>query len=333
MNSTHDPTQSRNTRVDSRSQPWPESNHLLSMPPTSPILDLPALPTTPLVSVVIPTQNRPRLLKDALASLVGQTYRNWEAIVVNDGGEDVQHVIAEIGNDPRIRLLTHWRKLGQSCARNTALRVAQGQIICFLDDDDRYLPTHIEGIVITMRQSPDPFIFTGAVKISEQLTKELRIELGRADIEDSLQTPQDRLLVWNFIPLPTWAHRKECLNQVGFFDEGMTSHEDWDFLLRFAQIWTLRHVNQNTVEIRIRPTSNDGVTTRNEALKLRDFHFIYDRYPTSSRKIKSLRREVLAELGERRAFGAIHLAFRKLMNVYNRNIGWRFHTRSEAKRS
>lgn len=333
MNNTPDTTQSRNPQVESRIRAWPERNRLLSTSPTSPALDLPPLPTAPLVSVVIPTQNRPRLLKDALASLVGQNYHNWEAIVVNDGGEDVQHVIAEIGNDPRIQLLTHWRNLGQSCARNTALRVAQGQIICFLDDDDRYLPTHIEGIVSTMRQSHDPFVFTGAVKITEQLTEERRIELVRVDIEDSLQMPQDRLLVWNFIPLPTWAHRKECLNLVGFFDEDMASHEDWDFLLRFARIWTLRHINQNTVEIRIRPTSNDGVTTRNEALKLRDFHLIYNRYPTSSRKIKSLRREVLAELGERQAFGAIHLAFRKLMYVYKRNIGWRFHTRSEAKRS
>ena len=292
-----------------------------------------SLPHDPLVTVVIPTLNRPQLLKDALASLIAQTYSNWEAVVVNDGGEDVQSVIKELGNDSRILLLTHWKKLGQSRARNTALRVAQGEIICYLDDDDRYLPGHLEGIVAAMRESPSPFIYTGALKVTEQWLGEQRIELDRVDIEATLQTPQEKLLAWNFIPLPTWAHRKECLNQIGFFDEAMSSHEDWDLLLRFANVWTLRHINQMTVEIRIRPTANDSVTTRNNSSKLRDFRLIYQRHKTSNKEIQGLRRRVLEDLGERKELNAVTSVIRRLRKAYDRNIGWRFHPNNKAQKS
>lgn len=292
-----------------------------------------SLPREPLVTVVVPTLNRPQLLKDALTSLIAQTYSNWEAVVINDGGEDVQSVIEDLGNDSRILLLTHWKKLGQSRARNTALRVARGQIICYLDDDDRYLPGHLEGIVKVMRESPSPFIYTGALKVTEQLLEGQRIEIDKIDIETTLQTPQEKLFAWNFIPLPTWAHRKECLDQTGFFDENMRSHEDWDLLLRFAKIWALRHVNQKTVEIRIRPSTNDSVTTRNNSLKLMDFQFIYQRHATDNGEIQAIRHHVLDKLGAKQDLNTITSILRNFKKVYYRNIGWRFHSNKKTQNS
>lgn len=281
-----------------------------------------ALPLSPLVTVVIPTFNRPTLLKDALTSLITQTYQNWEAIVVNDGGENIQAQILAVGNDSRIFSITHWKSFGQSTARNVALRAAKGQIICYLDDDDKFLPHHIQGIVSEFQSSPCPFIYTGAIKITEQIIGEQRLEVDRIGIEDKLKTPHEKLFAWNFIPLPTWAHRRECLNHVGFFDDSMTSHEDWDFLLRFAELWPLRHLDQESVEIRVRRNAIDSVTTRNNALKAKVFREIYHKHPTISSDIQNLRRSVLANLGQQETSTLMKL-LEKYTAYYNRHIGWR----------
>ena len=315
---------------EARHLQWPRKWGAL--PPSSASFLFPPLHQSPLVTVVIPTLNRPSLLKDALSSLNEQTYQNWEAIVVNDGGGSVEDVVRGIEHKNRIRLLEHWQPLGQARARNTALRVARGQIICYLDDDDRYLPTHLEGVIRAMQQTGSPFIFTGAVKVTETLEGENRIEISRSDIEDSLNHQQNKLLAWNFIPLPNWAHRRECIKHVGFFDEGMSSHEDWEFLLRFAKIWELVHIKQKTVEISIRPTANDSVTTRNNSSKASDFRLIYKKHPTNNPEINLLRGRILSDLGDKpdKPFDRAHQRLHRFMS---RHVLWRFNARNQTGRS
>ncbi len=307
---------------------WPKRWGLL--PPSSTSFLFPSLDPAPLVSVVIATQNRPYLLKDALLSLNNQAYQNWEAIVVNDGGANVESVISAIDHDGRIKLMNHWQCLGQVRARNTALRVVQGQIICYLDDDDNYMPNHIEGIVKTMRNSASPFVFTGAIKVTEYLEGDRRIEISRVDIDDALRLPQNRLLASNFIPLPNWAHRRECIKHTGYFDEQMSSHEDWEFILRFASRWELLRIEQTTVEIRIRPTANDSVTTRNNTAKVRDYKYIYQKHPTNNKQINSMRRAELSELGEQPT-GLTERLSRRLNRLLNKHILWRFNAHSRPK--
>lgn len=309
-----------------RRQHWPR--RWGSLPPSSISFLFPPLHQSPLVSIVVATLDRPRLLKDALSSLTGQTYQNWEAIVINDGGVNVEHVVREIDHKDRIRLLDHWQRIGQACARNTALRLARGQIICYLDDDDKYTPTHLEGIVRAMQYMGSPFLFTGAMMITEELEGDSRVEVSRSDIESSLRSPQEELLARNFIPLPTWAHRRECIKHVGFFDESMPSHEDWEYLLRFARIWMLLHIEQKTAEIRIRPTANDSVTTRNNMAKLRDFHLIYHRHQTNSPEIKLLRSRILSGLGKK-----TDTLGDRLHRFMDRHILWRIKTRNRSGQS
>ncbi|QSA95593.1 glycosyltransferase [Methylococcus sp. EFPC2] len=315
-----------NTEAEhARQQHWPR--RWGALPRSSPSFLFPSLHQTPLVSVVVATFNRPQLLKDALSSLANQSYKNWEAIVVNDGGEDVEESVRSVDHGGRIRLLNHWGRLGQAAARNTALRLTQGQIICYLDDDDTYLPEHLEGIVKAMLHSGSPFLYTGAIKITESLEGGNRVELSSNDIEDSLRTDQTKLLAWNFIPLPTWAHRRECLTHVGFFHEGMSSHEDWDILIRLSLLWDFLYTNRKTVEIRVRPTANDSVTTRNTFAKLRDFRIIYDRYPTPNQDIASARRRILSDLGAKHENWRSYCRH-KIRQLLDRHILWRIKARS-----
>ena len=103
------------------------------------------LPPEPLVSVITPTKNRERMLADAVASVERQRYRNWELIVVNDGGPDVASLLQRLS--PRSRYIGLGASRGPSAARNEAIRAARGEVLAFLDDDNLYLPSHLETLV------------------------------------------------------------------------------------------------------------------------------------------------------------------------------------------
>ena len=101
----------------------------------------------PLVSVIIPTYNRRQWLGGALESVLAQTHRNFEILVVNDGGADVGPVIETLNAAGRIRLINLPQKQGISAARNAGIRAAKGIYIAYLDDDDIFLPNHLKTLV------------------------------------------------------------------------------------------------------------------------------------------------------------------------------------------
>ncbi|MGH8129021.1 MAG: glycosyltransferase family 2 protein [Gammaproteobacteria bacterium] len=94
----------------------------------------------PLFSIIVTTYNRPARLKRALESLQKQILQDFEVIVVNDYGESVESVLREFSFD--ITYVCHGRNRGLSAARNTALRLARGKLIGYLDDDDVW-PEHL----------------------------------------------------------------------------------------------------------------------------------------------------------------------------------------------
>ena len=101
----------------------------------------------PLVTIIITTYNRPKFLPIAIQSIVDQTYSNWELIVVNDAGQDVKFIIDEF-NDSRIVYILKEKNADLGAARNTGIENAHGKYVCFLDDDDKVYPFHIQTIMI-----------------------------------------------------------------------------------------------------------------------------------------------------------------------------------------
>jgi len=101
----------------------------------------------PLVSVIIPTYNRATQLRECLANLSRQTYKNFEVCIVNDGGESVAKLVEEFGT-LKLRLFDFASNNGQVKCRNKALELARGELIAFCDDDDLFLPNHIKSFCI-----------------------------------------------------------------------------------------------------------------------------------------------------------------------------------------
>ena len=132
-----------------------EADELASSQPSSPT-EIGGADTTPTVSVVLPTHQRRKILRQAIASVLAQTYRDFELIVIDDGSTDGTGEMVESldGWDGRLRY--RWQpNRGASAARNAALRLAQGEIVAFLDSDNVWRPDHLERLVGALERHPD----------------------------------------------------------------------------------------------------------------------------------------------------------------------------------
>jgi len=114
------------------------------------------LPENPLVSVLTANYNYVSFLGEAIESVLAQTHTKFEMIVCDDGSTDRSYLVVEkyAQHDPRVRLIRQ-QNGGQASAWNTAYRECKGEIICFLDADDRYLPEKLELVVRAFRTYPD----------------------------------------------------------------------------------------------------------------------------------------------------------------------------------
>ncbi|CUQ67235.1 glycosyltransferase [Candidatus Nitrospira inopinata] len=243
-------------------------------------LGMPASPSTvlgqPTVSVIVPTCNRPDRLRETLQSVLAQSYRDFEIIVVNDGNVDVSSVIGALNTDDRITLIKHDRNRGLAAARNTGIRVARGKYIAYLDDDDRYLPDHLETLVTVLEKGQCKAAYSDAWRVHEQYEEGRYVEVGR-DVPYSQDFSFPHLLVMNYFPVLCVMHERSCLEEVGFFDESLFAHEDWDLWIRMAEKFPFIHVKKVTAEFTWR-TDGSSMTSSTRHTYYRTTDIIYQKY-------------------------------------------------------
>ena len=180
--------------------------------------------TRALVSAVIPTFNYGRFVGDAVESALAQTYRDLEVIVVDDGStDDTQRILKRFGS--RIRYV-YQNNRGLSAARNTGVRLANGDWIALLDSDDVWHPQKTE-VQLSAAQSVADAGLVGSLPAavlppSLDAAPSIR-ELSVRDFLLSIRTGPSGTLI-----------RRACFDAVGLFDESLTSIEDRDMWLRIA---------------------------------------------------------------------------------------------------
>lgn len=133
------------------------------------IRDSSCMDNFPLVTVVTPSYNSAKHLAAAIKSVMGQTFPSWEMIIVDDCSKDnsVEVVEAFVEQDFRIKLIQLEENSGAAVARNTAIEVAQGRYIAFLDSDDLWLPNKLEKQLAFMQENNYPFSYASYDKINE----------------------------------------------------------------------------------------------------------------------------------------------------------------------
>lgn len=229
----------------------------------------------PAVSVIIPTCNRPAALREALASVMAQTYRSFEIIVVNDGGVDISEVVRSCYGEGKIVSLRHEERKGRSAARNTAIRAARGRYIAYLDDDDIYYPDHLETAVAFLVNTDCNVVYTDSLYATREWVHDRYVTTG-TELLFSRDFDRERLLVANYIPTINIVHNRDVFRDAGMFDESLATHEDWDLWIRMSRHYDFHHINAITAEVRVR-TDRTNTTTNRRAF-LDTLRLLYRRY-------------------------------------------------------
>jgi glycosyltransferase involved in cell wall biosynthesis len=232
--------------------------------------------TRPLVSVIVPTYNRPEMLAGCLRSILNQTYPTVEIIVVNDGGVDVKKTIDSLNQQYKIALLQHPANRGMAAARNTGIAVARGKYIAYLDDDDSYLPHHIETLVNFLENNDCKAAYTDAYRTHIK-TINGKDTVERQDVPYSIDFDSDRMLIQNYIPTLCVMHEKHCLDATGAFDEELTVLEDWDLWIRMSRRFPFAHIREITCEFVWR-TDGKTMTSGRRTEFWRTVDIIYRKY-------------------------------------------------------
>lgn len=187
---------------------------------------------TPLVSVILPTYNRPQLLRRTLNCAAAQTFKDFELIVVNDAGEDVSDIVAQYPNTSYIQRLNNG---GLSVARNTGMEQARGKYVTYWDDDDIWFPEHLAVLVEHLETLPhikaaytDCYRWYSEHWLANAIPREGAHKRG------------------NVCAIICLMHERECLDKVGYFDTSLREMEDWDFLFRMQQNYYMLHIRQYT---------------------------------------------------------------------------------------
>jgi glycosyltransferase involved in cell wall biosynthesis len=190
----------------------------------------------PLVSAIIPTYNRASLVTEAIDSILEQTFRNIEIIVVDDGStDDTQDRLAQYGD--RIRVITQDNS-GPASARNRGITAARGDLIAFLDSDDRWLPTKVaRQVALLSRAGPSVpcCICNIRMQWSDGERGSFDIAALHPAIPEGLWANVDAILATRCLLFNQGVMvRREVLQRVGGFDESLWLLEDHELALRLS---------------------------------------------------------------------------------------------------
>ena len=202
----------------------------------------------PLVSVVIPTFNRPDLLERAVRSVLAQTMVNLEILVVNDAGAPVEDLLYRLDNGGgRIVSIRLAKNGGRGAVRNAALKIARGKYIAYLDDDDYYYPEHLEVLSGFLERSGEKVAYTDSLNAVQQKRNGVW-ETLETKLHYSYDFDYDHIFINNYIPTLCIMHARECLDKAGLFDETLLTQEDWDMWLRVSLYYKFHHIARVTSE-------------------------------------------------------------------------------------
>lgn len=249
----------------------------------------------PLVSVVMNCYNSSRYLREAIDSVLAQTYQNWEIVFWDNRSSDASSEIFNSYSDPRLRyhLAPEHTKLGK--ARNLAVAQAKGDWICFLDCDDVWLPEKLERQIkiIADEDSELGFVYgqmlvlddSGAsgsrwsTRLRKYTKKTLLSRLPEGQI-------LEELLKVNFVPLPTAIVNRRLYHEIGGISEHFEQAEDYELFIKIAARKKVRAVQSIVALYRVHQ-SNNSIANSERAFK--EASELISRYLPASAAIRGLR--------------------------------------------
>lgn len=216
----------------------------------------------PLVSVLLPVYNGERYVAQAIESILDQTYRDFEFIIIDDGSTDRSYQILQryAQQDDRIHLIQQ-RNQGLIKTLNKMLAIAQGELLARMDADDLAHPTRLARQVEFLQREPEIVCVGGAFELIDPQGRTVMV-VQMPQHNDEIQ---EKILIGHTIILhPSAMIRRTALQAIGGYDESMVTIEDLDMLLRLGEIGQLANLNEVVLKYRFHTNS---VSTKNVAFQ------------------------------------------------------------------
>ncbi|HLF18598.1 MAG TPA: glycosyltransferase [Candidatus Omnitrophota bacterium] len=270
----------------------------------------------PLISVVMPTFNHAAFIKEAIDSVLGQTHRNLELIIVDNFSKDKTEQIVRSVPDQRIRYYQFANKGIIAASRNFGIKQAKGDFIAFLDSDDMWFPEKLEKQTeLLLKDGSYGLCFCKLQIKSPDLTEDGSIRGPK--INDRCGSLYKRLTKNNFICSSSVIVRSAILNKVGYFDENeeIVTAEDFDLWLRILRlsggvfldevqgVYRKHVVNESSKYSRLEKAlavidkhTNNGWITQREANQAKAnfyFHVGYDEIESNATRARSYFRKAM----------------------------------------
>lgn len=201
----------------------------------------------PTVSVIVPTHQRPELVRRAVASIVEQDYPGRVDVIVVFDRCDVDRTVERMGSGVQVIATANTRTPGLAGARNSGIICSQGDLVAFCDDDDAWEPGKLTTQVAALLDQPDAEFATTAMVVDFQGRSNIR--LAGKDRVGHLDLLRSRMAMLHSSSFVIW--RSALIDGIGLVDETLPQSmaEDWDLLLRAADRQPIVHVDQPLVRI------------------------------------------------------------------------------------
>ncbi|MBI5352969.1 MAG: glycosyltransferase family 2 protein [Chloroflexi bacterium] len=206
----------------------------------------------PVVSVIIPVYNRSDTIAQSMESVLAQTFKDFELIIVDDGSTDRTREIIRQVNDDRIQLISHDHNLGAASARNTGMQAAVGKYIAWLDSDDEWLPEKLKAQLDALE--------TSAPDQKASCTFYERIERNESRIYIPQHADYKKLFLGcDQAPGSTLFFDRTLLSDIGLVDISLVRYEDWDWLLRYCSKYRLLTIEMPLARIHYSPQRSPAI--------------------------------------------------------------------------
>lgn len=213
------------------------------------------------VSVCLPSYNYAYFLGEAIASVLAQTYGDFELIIVDDASTDGSEEVIHGFSDRRVRFFRNEVNSGAIRTWNRCLSLVRGEYICFLCADDLFLPRKLEAQTVLLDRYPDACLAHSdgfsidAAGERESLFRsrfpgELQSYLAMSHINPGREEFKRLLAGYNYIHLSSAMFRRRCWQEAGNFDERFPYAADWDFWLRLVLLGDVAYMPESLFCVR-----------------------------------------------------------------------------------
>lgn len=208
------------------------------------------IPKNPGVSVIIPTYNRAQLLRKAILSVLEQTCKDFEIIIVDDASTDKTREVVKEFDDKRIRYIYHDKNQGGAAARNTGIKAAKGEYIAFLDSDDEWLPHKLKKQIKILEKYEDISVVYSNFVVIDGSDKFINLGFNQNQFPSGYIFRD--VLLWKSACgyLQTMLVRKDCFEEIGYFDPEFAMAHDRDMAVRLAKRYKMYGMSEPLARVR-----------------------------------------------------------------------------------